>query len=176
MTPGPWSGVTLALGPVPPPPGDPLSIVWPRFASAFVLGSIATALLVGLPTDVIPNDWFGRMTPVRDYDVPVLVAVSLLSGLLVASHWGVRTAAACPTRRPGTAGAAGAALAWLAIGCPVCNKLVILALGTSGALSVFAPLQPWLAALSVALLLAALAWRWWIILAAGRMAVSRAHT
>ncbi len=131
-----------------------------------------TALVVGLPTDVIPNDWFGRMTPVRDYDVPVLVAVSVLSGLLAASYWGVE-GVVCPVRRPGTAGAVGAALGWLAIGCPVCNKLIVLALGTSGALSVFAPAQPWLAALSVLLLLAALGWRWRLLLAAARSGGSR---
>jgi hypothetical protein len=147
--------------------GDPLTVVPSRFALAFVAGAIGTALLVGLPTDVIPNDWFGRMTPVRSYDLPVLVAVSLLSGLLVASHWGV-TGAACPVRRPGTAGAAGAALGWFAIGCPVRNKLVVLAIGTSGALEWFAPAQPWLAGLSVALLLGALAWRWRVLAASRR--------
>jgi hypothetical protein len=36
---------------------------------------------------------------------------------------------------------------------------VLLALGTSGALTWFAPLQPWLAAASVALLAGSLAWR-----------------
>lgn len=135
-------------------------------------GALGTALLVGLPTDVIPNDWFGRMTPVRGYDVPVLVAMSLLSGLLVASYWGV-TGVSCPVRRPGAAGATGAALGWLAIGCPVCNKLVVLALGSSGALSWFAPAQPWLAALSVALLLVAVGWRWRVLVAASQGARAR---
>jgi hypothetical protein len=138
-----------------------------------VAGALGTALLVGLPTDVIPNDWFGRMTPVRSHDLPVLVAISLLSGLLVASYWGI-TGVACPVRRPGTAGAAGAALGWLAIGCPVCNKLVVLALGSSGALTWFAPAQPWLAALSVALLLVAVAWRWRVLLRARGRVGSRA--
>ncbi len=32
-----------------------------------------------------------------------------------------------------------------AIGCPVCNKLVVLALGFSGALAYFEPIQPALA-------------------------------
>ena len=43
-----------------------------------------------------------------------------------------------------------------AISCPVCNKLVVLALGTSGALTYFAPIQPLLGFLSVGLLLYAL--------------------
>lgn len=137
-----------------------------RFAALVVLGAAGTALLVGVPTDVIPNGLFGRMTPVRPYDVPVLVAISLLSGLLVASHLGV-SGGACPTRPAGTTGALGATVGWLAIGCPVCNKLVVLALGSSGALAWFAPAQPWLAALSVALLVVAVAWRVRLLATAG---------
>lgn len=133
-------------------------IVWPRFALALVAGAIVTALLLGLPTDVIPNPWFGRMTPVEAYAVPVLAATAVLSGLLVATWLGV-DAASCPVRAGRTTGTAGGVLAWLAIGCPVCNKLVLLALGTSGALTWFAPLQPWLAAASVVLLAGTLAWR-----------------
>ena len=37
-----------------------------------------------------------------------------------------------------------------AVGCPVCNKVVLLALGSSGALTWFAPVQPLLAVLSIA--------------------------
>lgn len=44
--------------------------------------------------------------------------------------------------------------AWFAIGCPVCNKLALVALGYSGAITYFAPLQPWLAAVSLILLVA----------------------
>lgn len=133
-------------------------IVWPRAIAAFVAGAVLTALLLGIPTDVIPNPWFSRITPVEDYAVPVLVATSVLSGLLVASWLGVE-ASSCPMRASRTTGTAGGVLAWLAIGCPVCNKLVLLALGTSGALTWFAPAQPWLAAASVLLLAGALVWR-----------------
>ena len=40
-----------------------------------------------------------------------------------------------------------------AVGCPVCNKLALLALGSSGAITWFAPVQPYLA--TVALLMTA---------------------
>jgi hypothetical protein len=49
--------------------------------------------------------------------------------------------------------------AFLAIGCPVCNKIALLLLGTSGALTIYAPLQPVIGALSLALLAGTLAWR-----------------
>jgi hypothetical protein len=48
--------------------------------------------------------------------------------------------------------AGGGLLSALAIGCPVCNKLVVMLLGVSGALTVWAPLQPVLGVVSVALL------------------------
>lgn len=49
--------------------------------------------------------------------------------------------------------------AWFAIGCPVCNKIALLALGYTGALTYFGPLQPWLAALSLVLLAVGLVFR-----------------
>src|SRR5699024_8091455 len=40
---------------------------------------------------------------------------------------------------------------WFAVGCPVCNKIALLALVYSGALTWFAPLQPLLAVTALAL-------------------------
>jgi len=56
-------------------------------------------------------------------------------------------------------GYAGGLAAFLAIGCPVCNKVALVLLGASGALTVWAPLQPILGAASLVLLAATLAWR-----------------
>ena len=53
-------------------------------------------------------------------------------------------------------GTAGALLAYLAIGCPVCNKLALIVLGASGAVQFFAPMQPYLAAAGIIALLWAL--------------------
>ena len=47
---------------------------------------------------------------------------------------------------------AGTVLGWFAVGCPVCNKLALLALGYSGALTWFAPVQAYLAVAAVGLL------------------------
>ena len=46
----------------------------------------------------------------------------------------------------------GTVLATFAVGCPVCNKLVVGVLGASGALAYWAPIQPLIGILSVALL------------------------
>jgi hypothetical protein len=47
---------------------------------------------------------------------------------------------------------ASGVLSFLAVGCPVCKKLVVLAIGISGAMSYWAPVQPFLALASLALL------------------------
>ena len=57
---------------------------------------------------------------------------------------------------PGRAGGVGGLLSFFAVGCPTCNKLVVVALGSTGALDWFAPAQPLLAGLSIAMLVWAL--------------------
>lgn len=124
----------------------------PRFLLALAGGSVLAALAVGIPTDVIPNPWFQRMTPVRTLDVALLPPLSLVLGAWLATY-------ALPGDRSSSSlsGTGSGLLGAFAIGCPVCNKLVILALGFSGALTYFAPIQPVLGA--AGLLLAAFALR-----------------
>ena len=47
-------------------------------------------------------------------------------------------------------------LSFFAVGCPVCNKLVVIALGTVGARRWFEPVQPLLAVASIVLMAVAL--------------------
>ena len=42
---------------------------------------------------------------------------------------------------------------FLAVGCPVCNKIALLALGTTGAINYFVPIQPYLGLIGILLLL-----------------------
>ena len=125
-----------------------------RWVAALV-GAGATALAIGVPTDVIPNPVFGRPVSVTWWSVPVLVVTSVLAGLLLATYV-TEGQADEPVDRPARAGGFAGLLAFFAVGCPVCNKLVVLALGATGAVEVFAPLQPLLAMLSVGLLAGAL--------------------
>ena len=129
----------------------------PRASAYALLGAAFTTLAIGIPTDVIPNDFFGRMTPVRVQDYVFLALTALLAGLLAASYALPQTRA-CSVEQGKTT--AGGFLSFLAIGCPTCNKLVVLLLGTSGALNLFEPVQPLLAALSFVLLGVAVWFRW----------------
>lgn len=123
---------------------------WRRGAMA----AAVSALIVGVPTDVIDTEWFTRMTPVRWWEYPVLALTAVLTGLWFAM---VRPAA----DERGGAGVLGTSLlSALAVGCPVCNKIVVGLLGVSGALGVWAPIQPVLALASLAALGAAVIVRW----------------
>ena len=51
-------------------------------------------------------------------------------------------------------------LSAFAVGCPICNKIVIALLGVSGALGIWAPIQPVLGGISVAMLAIAVVLRW----------------
>jgi hypothetical protein len=99
-----------------------------------------------MPTDLIDTPLFGRAIAPAAWAYPVWIASSVLVGMLVARDG-----------RVGRVAAGGGLLALLAVGCPVCNKAVVLALGSTGAVEWFSPAQPVLAGLSVAALLAALA-------------------
>ena len=133
---------------------------WTALASGLVI-----AVLVALPTAVIPNPVFGRAIAVTWWSYPVVVLTGILGGLLVATYvrdpgpvgGGVPADGATDERdRASTMGVAGALVSFFAVGCPVCNKLVLLALGASGAVTWFAPVQPFLAAGSVVLMAVAL--------------------
>lgn len=127
-----------------------------KFTIVGVLATVGALLVLGVPTAVIPNPFFIRMTPTETFNVLVWLTSAPLIGLLLATY--VRTARHSTAHRPDERGAGrasvGGVAAFLAIGCPICNKVVVATLGVSGALSIFAPLQPMIGAASVALLAA----------------------
>jgi len=86
--------------------------------------------VIGLPTAIYENPFFVRMTPVRAQDYVIWIMSTSGDGKVVS----------------------GGVLSVLAVGCPTCNKLVVLLLGTTGALTFFAPLQLYIGIGSVLLL------------------------
>lgn len=117
-------------------------------------GTALTLIVLGLPAVLIPNGLFAREIEPPWWSHPVWVATSVLSGLLLATY--TRPVHEDSAGPGGGRGLGGGLLAWFAIGCPVSNKIVLLALGTSGAMAWFAPLQPLLAAAGLVLLSLAL--------------------
>lgn len=126
-----------------------------RWAAALG-GIVVSALVLGLPTDLIPNPIFGRQIEAPSWSYAAFAVTSVLAGLLLATY--VRNEpvaepaeelAVTSTERRFTL---GGLLSFLAIGCPTCNKLVVIALGSSGALTFFEPIQPLLALAGIGLL------------------------
>ncbi|WP_433491850.1 hypothetical protein [Nocardia grenadensis] len=134
----------------------------PRQLGLAATAAVVVAVLVGLGTVLIPNPVFGREIPPEPWNYPVWIVASVLTGILFATYVRPNTAV---TSRPGESAESGdgsdrrsarlggfaAVLAWFAVGCPVCNKIALLALGYSGALTWFAPAQPVLAATALVL-------------------------
>lgn len=128
---------------------------WParRWLVAAAAAALA-ALVIGVPTGIVETSIYTRMTPVLWWNYPVWAASALLAGLTAATYVHAGTPAAAPDRGARTLGAT--LLSTFAVGCPICNKLVVALIGVSGALSVWAPLQPILGVASVGLLAAGL--------------------
>ena len=120
-----------------------------RFAVG-AAAAVLVALVIGAPTGIVETPWYTRMTPVLWWNYPVWVASSVLTGVLASTY--VRPPALMRESAQGGKTLAGTLLSVFAVGCPICNKLVVLALGVNGALTWFAPVQPLLALGSLTLL------------------------
>ncbi len=123
---------------------------WDRRRWYAAAGSaVLTVLVIALPTALLPNPVFGRAIPPTWWSWPVLLLTAVLGGLLAATYVRRRddqlVGSAADSGHLDRKGLLGGLLAYLAVGCPVCNKLALLALGAAGAQQWFAPIQPVLA-------------------------------
>lgn len=120
-----------------------------RQVTVAVMAATIVALLTGVPSSLLTNPVFVRMTPAPWWSYAVWVLTAVLSGVLVATYVRHRTAGSFSAGRTAILANVGSVLA---VGCPVCNKLVVATFGVTGALTLWAPLQPLIGAASLALL------------------------
>jgi len=111
--------------------------------------SLGAALLIAIPADLIDTRLFGRPIEPAAVDYVILAITAGLIGLILALRAPRSEAADAQERRTMWGGAVGL----LAVGCPVCNQAVVALVGTSGALSWWAPVQPVVGLVAVGLLL-----------------------
>lgn len=138
------------------------------------LWTLAALVSFGTATAIIPNPVFGRGVPAEPFAIAVWLASAPLIGMVMATYFapvppsgqvllgdgeGIASGAPAARRDGTTMGSIGGFAAFLAIGCPTCNKIALVLLGASGATSVFAPIQPAIGAASLALLAGTLVWR-----------------
>lgn len=132
-----------------------------RLVTTSIAGTLLALLALGVPTAIIPNPLFVRMSPTEAFSVVVWLASAPLLGVILATYVTPPRPlhAAAARDGAGVPATVGGLAAFLAVGCPICTKLVVAALGVSGALTVFAPLQPLIGTASVGLLVLTLGWR-----------------
>jgi hypothetical protein len=123
---------------------------------AAAVASAGSLVLLGIPTAMIPNPVFARKIAAPFWTYPSLVVTALLAGLLVATYVRARatvdTMPTEPSSEETRSFTLGGLLSFFAIGCPTCNKLVLIALGSSGAITWFEPVQPVLALVGIGVL------------------------
>ena len=116
-----------------------------------LVGAIVIALIIGIPTDVIENPYYMRMTPTTLLEPILLVLVAVLfgvyAGLLCYSYLSKKTC------QPG-AGSAGAGVVagMFAIACPICISFLVWIFGTAVLMRYLDPIRPILGVLAVFLL------------------------
>jgi len=114
---------------------------------AFPIALVA-AVVIAIPTSLIETGIFYRPIPPRALDYVILAVTAALIGLIFAIRPDVSGESVSQEAR--TLG--GGFVSLLAVGCPVCNHLVVALVGTSGALSWWAPVQPVVGVLAIVLL------------------------
>ncbi len=110
--------------------------------------TLVAAVVIAIPADLIENPIFGRPIPPKPIDYVILAVTAALIGLILA----IRPEPSGETERQETRTMWGGAVSFLAVGCPVCNQAVVALVGTSGALSWWAPVQPVVGLVAVAIL------------------------
>jgi len=111
--------------------------------------TVVAALVIAIPSDLLDNPIFGRPVPPRPIDYVILAVTAGLIGLVLAIRPPASSATDTQERRTLWSGF----VSFLAVGCPVCNQAVVALVGTSGALSWWAPVQPVVGMAAVGLLL-----------------------
>jgi len=114
--------------------------------------ALIAAVLIAIPADLIENPIFGRPIPPKPIDYVILAITASLIGLILAIR-PERAARTDDFESQETRTMVGYFVSFLAVGCPVCNQAVVALVGTSGALSWWAPVQPVVGLIAIGLLL-----------------------
>jgi hypothetical protein len=96
---------------------EPIRRGWFRPAAKGVLAALISFLLLGTVSALWDNPLFFRMTPAGDFEIFVLLAMSVLLGAYVAIRRPF-----CSLKMAG----GGGLLGFIGIACPVCNKVLLL--------------------------------------------------
>lgn len=116
------------------------------FTWRLIKGTVVTAMafgILGTVSALWENPLFVRMTPAGEWEIVLLAALAILTGVYFAMPRRVSA--------DGTAGTGGV-LGFVGIACPVCNKVLLLIFGGEILLTYFEPVRLYLAAVGVLIL------------------------
>lgn len=126
---------------------------YPTFASIFagIAAAILISLFIGIPTDIIANSKYMRMTPATDLDTFFLISASLLFGTYIGLSSYVRIAKKrkIVSRKSGIVGAFGS---FFAVACPICIIFLVWIFGASFLMKYYDPLRPVIGFFSIGLI------------------------
>jgi hypothetical protein len=115
--------------------------------------SIAAFLILSIPTAVMPNKFFVRMTPVYWFDYIFLVIDSMLIGMYYTVIYSSSSERVCNLEKKSIA---AQTLSFLGLACPTCVKFLVLIFGTMFLLRFLEPIRPFIS-------LAAFLWLAWLV-------------
>ncbi|RKD89038.1 hypothetical protein [Halopiger aswanensis] len=129
---------------------------------------VGVFLLFGLVTGLIPNPLYVRMVPRTPVDYLLLTLTALLAGVYTAQRLATRVVGADSDHDADAGNADGSGTVgdfgedrlaigglvggFLAVGCPICNVVLLALFSSSALMTYFDPLRPVLGVLSVTLL------------------------
>jgi len=126
-----------------------------KYISIGVFASIIIFLIFGIPTDLVPNNYFIRMIPIKATDYIFLSLTSIMLGTYIALYYyDKKTNKKCNYTAYG-----GAVAGIFAVGCPICNVMLISLFSATAILTYFEPYRPILGVLSLGILGTALIYK-----------------
>ncbi len=127
---------------------------WPYVA----IGSVAAIIaffLFGIPTAVIPNSYFFRMSPVTIFDYIFLPINSVLFGAFIALLFyqgNYKRLIKLKNTKTESAATGAAFVNVLALGCPICNVVLVSLFSTTALMTYLEPARPALSVLTAGIL------------------------
>lgn len=115
--------------------------------------AVGAFLALGTVAALWDNPLFIRMTPAGGWEISLLAAMSVMSGVFIAIRRPF-----CSVKGAG----AGGILGFLGVACPVCNKILLIIFGGELLMTYYEPVRIYLAALG-ALLIGWMVVREWLL-------------
>ena len=117
----------------------------------FLIAAAFSALLflaLGIPTSLIPNQFFARMAPAGFIDYSLLAITAVLGGSYASYCLYLKNSA---SEKGNCSALGGVFTAIFGFGCPICNSLLVALFGTAALLLYFEPYRHLLALPSLGL-------------------------